>query len=136
MIKMISKIIPKKEIISKDRITTKYLTKYEKTRLLGTRALQISMNAKSTLENINETDSLKIAEMEFESGILPISIKRPLPDKRKEKLKREKEKELSDEKIKELEEKEQKEIAKEGEIMELAKPEDEQETSTNPGVGQ
>lgn len=76
---MISKIIPKKEIISKDRITTKYLTKYEKTRLLGTRALQISMNAKSTLENINETDSLKIAEMELKEKKIPLMIQRYLP---------------------------------------------------------
>lgn len=28
-----------------ERITTKYLTKYERARVLGTRALQISMNA-------------------------------------------------------------------------------------------
>lgn len=77
---MISKIIPLEEIQSKDRITTKYLTKYEKTRLLGTRALQISMNAKSTLDNINETDSLKIAEMELYQKKIPLMIQRFLPN--------------------------------------------------------
>ena len=77
---MISKIIPFEEIQSNDRITTKYLTKYEKTRLLGTRALQISMNAKSTLDNIQETDSLKIAEMELKEKKIPLMIQRYLPN--------------------------------------------------------
>ena len=65
--KMSSVIISSiKNITSNDeRITTKFLTKYEKTRLLGTRALQLSMNSKTTLENIKETDCLKIAEMEL-----------------------------------------------------------------------
>jgi len=62
-------------------------TKYEKARILGARALQLSMNApilmnisKEKLEEIN-FDPLKIAEIEFESGILPITIKRPFPRK-------------------------------------------------------
>ena len=79
---MISKIIPLKEIESKNRITTKFLTKYEKTRLLGTRALQISLNAKSTLDNIYETDSLKIAEMELKEKKIPLMIQRYLPNGR------------------------------------------------------
>ena len=66
--------IPKEE-----RITTKFLTKYEKTRLLGTRALQLSMNAKTTLENIQETDCLKIAEMELKEKKIPLMIQRHLP---------------------------------------------------------
>ena len=77
---MISKIIPIEQIKSEDRITSKYLTKYEKTRLLGTRALQISMNAKSTLDNIKEIDSLKIAEMELKEKKIPLMIQRYLPN--------------------------------------------------------
>ena len=34
-------IVEKKAVLAKDKITTKYMTKYEKARLLGTRALQI-----------------------------------------------------------------------------------------------
>ena len=57
---MESKIIPiqKKNIIS-TRITSNILTKYEKARILGFRALQLAMNAKSTLKNVKETDCLK-----------------------------------------------------------------------------
>jgi len=60
-------------------------TKYEIARILGARALQISMNApillkieKSKLEEINY-DPLKIAKMEFDNDALPITVRRPLP---------------------------------------------------------
>ncbi len=108
-------------------------SKYEISRILGARALQIAMNApllikisKEDLEKV-KYDALKIAEIELDSNILPISVKRPLPKKREEKLKRIKEAKISDEKVEEKEISEEEEIAKEGEIMELASPEDEQE---------
>tara|TARA_Y100000034_G_scaffold56849_1_gene69528 strand:+ start:425 stop:799 length:375 start_codon:yes stop_codon:yes gene_type:complete len=111
-------------------------TKYEEARILGARALQISMNA-PLLINISDDDlekigydSLKIAEVELESGILPISIKKPMPMKKEEELKRAKEAKLDDKKIIEKEIKEEEEIAKEGEIMELVNPEDETEESS------
>ncbi|MEK6906229.1 MAG: DNA-directed RNA polymerase subunit K [Nanoarchaeota archaeon] len=109
-------------------------TKYETARILGARALQISMNApilikisKEDLEKIRY-DSIKIAEIELNSDILPISIKRPFPKKKEEKLKKPKEVKIEDNKIEEKEIIEEQEIAKEGEIMELASPEDETET--------
>ncbi len=43
------------ETSQKETITTRYLTKYEKARVLGTRALQISMNAPVMTEVGNET---------------------------------------------------------------------------------
>ena len=108
-------------------------SKYEVARILGARALQIAMNApllikisKEDLEKI-KYDALKIAEIEFESGVLPISVKKPFPPRREEKLKRAKEQKISDEKIEEKESEEEGEIAKEGEIMTLINPEDEQE---------
>ena len=65
-------------------------TKYEVARIIGARALQISMNApmllnieKEKLEEINY-DPIKIAELEFRAGILPITIKRPMPKKEEE----------------------------------------------------
>ncbi len=112
------------------------LTKYEKARILGARALQIAMNAplliKITEEDLEKIkfDALKIAEVELNSNILPISIKKPFPKKKEERLKRITEKKLSDEKLKELESSEEEEISKEGEIMELANPEDEIDEGT------
>ncbi len=64
----------------KDRITTPYMTKYERARVLGTRAMQISMNAPTLVAVENETDPLKIAEKELRERKLPIMIRRYLPD--------------------------------------------------------
>ena len=62
-------------------------TKYEKARIIGARSLQIAMGAPllmdidgKTFEKINYSP-IEIAKMEFEGGILPITIKRPLPGK-------------------------------------------------------
>ena len=73
-------------------MTLDTFTKYERARILGARALQISMNApllikieKGDLEKINY-DALKIAEVELNSDILPISIKKPFPQKKEERL--------------------------------------------------
>jgi DNA-directed RNA polymerases I, II, and III subunit RPABC2 len=67
--------------IEKDkRVTTKYLTKYERARVLGTRALQISMNAPVMIDPKGETDPLKIAKMEMEQKKVPMIIRRYLPD--------------------------------------------------------
>tara|TARA_Y100000034_G_C6563195_1_gene243773 strand:+ start:74 stop:445 length:372 start_codon:yes stop_codon:yes gene_type:complete len=111
-------------------------TKYEAARILGARALQIAMNAplliKITPEDLEKIkyDALKIAEIELKSGILPISIKKPLPEKKEERLKRAKEVKMDDKKVEEKEIEEEEEIAKEGEIMALANPEDEGEETT------
>ena len=106
-------------------------SKYETARILGARALQIAMNAPllikilpEDLEKIN-FDALKIAEIELESGVLPISINKPFPGKNEEKLKRIKEIKLSEKDIEESEKEEEKDIEEKGEIMELANPEDE-----------
>lgn len=60
-------------------------TKYEKARMLGARAMQIAMGApflvklsEKELEEL-QYNPLEIAKLEFEKGILPISIKRPMP---------------------------------------------------------
>ncbi len=114
-------------------------SKYEIARILGARALQIAMNApllikieKDDLEKI-KFDALKIAEVEFNSNILPISVKKPMPQKKEEKLKRGKEIVITDQKKENLEHEEEKEITEEGEIMELAQPEDESEGGEEEG---
>ena len=67
--------------IAKDkRVTTRYITKYERARVLGTRALQISMNAPVMVSIDGETDPLKIAGKELRARKIPMIIRRYLPD--------------------------------------------------------
>lgn len=62
-------------------------TKYEIARIIGARALQISMGAPLLLDLKEEGfeklkyNPIEIAKLEFKEGILPITIKRPLPRK-------------------------------------------------------
>lgn len=62
------------------RITSKYLTKYERARVLGTRALQISMNAPLMVDAGPETDPLEIAMIELREKKIPFTIRRYMPD--------------------------------------------------------
>ena len=62
------------------RITTRFMTKYERARVLGTRALQISHNAPIMVELRGETDPLDIARKELQQGKVPFIIRRFLPD--------------------------------------------------------
>lgn len=64
----------------KERITTPYLTKYERARVLGARALQISMNAPVMVDIGNMTDPYQIAVEELNQGKIPLIIRRRLPD--------------------------------------------------------
>ncbi|KAI8475712.1 MAG: RNA polymerase, subunit omega/K/RPB6 [Monoraphidium minutum] len=64
----------------RDRITSRYLTKYERARVLGTRALQISMNAPIMVDAGDETDPLEIAMKELKEKKIPFTIRRYLPD--------------------------------------------------------
>lgn len=58
-------------------------TKYEKARMIGSRALQISMGAPFLLKLSPEEltaihfNPIEIAVREFAEGILPITVKRP-----------------------------------------------------------
>jgi DNA-directed RNA polymerase subunit K len=58
-------------------------TKYEKARLIGSRALQIAMGAPFMVK-LNDDDLKKlkynpveIAKLEFDKGLIPIDVKRP-----------------------------------------------------------
>ena len=62
------------------RKTTRYLTKYERARILGTRALQISMNAPVMVDIEGETDPLRIAQKELQQNKMPLTVRRYLPD--------------------------------------------------------
>ena len=89
-------IIKNREIITKDKqhnpveIQTKSgeivtgpptLTRFEKARIMGARALQLSLGAPVFIEiPKNATTSLEIAMAELEQRIIPIVIKRTLPN--------------------------------------------------------
>lgn len=69
-----------KRIPDDKRTTTPYMTKYERARLLGTRALQISMNAPVLVDTGGETDPLQIAIKELQEKKIPLVVRRYLPD--------------------------------------------------------
>ena len=56
------------------------LTKYEKVRILSTRATQLSMGAPPTVNIDGLTDALSIAEKELNNGVLPLKIIRNFPN--------------------------------------------------------
>lgn len=64
---------------SKERVTSRYLTKYERARILGTRALQLSMGAPPLVDTQGETDALEIAMSELKSKVIPLIIRRYMP---------------------------------------------------------
>ncbi|MFQ5998825.1 MAG: DNA-directed RNA polymerase subunit K [Candidatus Bathyarchaeia archaeon] len=58
------------------------LTRFEKARIVGARALQITLGAPLLVEPSKEDTRkpIDIAIAELESGVLPVSIRRRLPD--------------------------------------------------------
>jgi DNA-directed RNA polymerase subunit K/omega len=116
--------------------TQNEFSKYERARILGARGLQIAMDAPMILKMESEEmdnlnfDPLKLAEKELDSGVLPIAVKRPMPEKHERKLKEvvlEERTPGSDEKKVKEESTEEKEISESGEIMELVEQSDEAE---------
>ena len=69
-----------KRIADEDRITSRFMTKYERARILGTRALQISKNAPLMIDPADESDPYRLAEIELAEKKIPFIIRRYLPD--------------------------------------------------------
>ena len=69
-----------KKIPDDERTTLPFMTKYERARLLGTRALQISMNAPVMIDLEGMTDPLQIAEKELKEKKIPLIVRRYMPD--------------------------------------------------------
>ena len=117
-------------------------TKYEIARILGARALQVSMDAPLLLKISDEDlrvmryDALKIAEREFNSGVLPISVKRPMPKRAKDKLTAIREDRVDDEKIAEKEKEIEKEIQENAEEMGLVNENDIESAIEEPASGE
>ena len=66
-------------------------TKYEQARIIGARALQISQGAPFKIK-LSEKDlekigynPIEIAKMEYKEGIIPIEIKRYVPENKEKK---------------------------------------------------
>ncbi|KAK4547214.1 subunit common to RNA polymerases I, II, and III [Oleoguttula mirabilis] len=72
--------VKNKKIAADKRTTTPYMTKYERARVLGTRALQISLNAPVLVDVEGETDPLAIAIKELREKKVPLVVRRYLPD--------------------------------------------------------
>jgi len=57
------------------------ITRFEKARIIGARSLQISMGAPILIEiDTSLTSPIDIALKELDEGILPITVRRTLPD--------------------------------------------------------
>lgn len=76
----------KKEPKQNKKESVEKYTKYEQARMIGSRALQIAMGAPSlvkfTEKELEEIgyNPVGIAKKEFEKGVLPITVKRPMPN--------------------------------------------------------
>ncbi|MGQ4872688.1 MAG: DNA-directed RNA polymerase subunit K [Promethearchaeota archaeon] len=70
-----------KEVRKEIKIGPIFLTRYEKARIVGARALQISFGAPILIvKPKNMIDPIKIAQLELKSGILPLTIRRENPN--------------------------------------------------------
>ena len=70
-----------RRIPNEERTTPAFMTKYEKARIIGTRALQISKNAPILVDlGKDDIDPILIAEKELAEKKIPFVIRRYLPD--------------------------------------------------------
>lgn len=67
------------------RFTSPIMTKFERAKILGVRAQQISMSAPIMVEYGDETDPLEIAKKELREKKTPLIVLRRLPDNTYEK---------------------------------------------------
>lgn len=58
------------------------VTRFERARIVGARALQLSLGAPILVDFVNEglSDTIDVALKELEENVLPITIRRTLPD--------------------------------------------------------
>ena len=70
--------------IKKNRISIPYLTKYERTQLISTRAQQLSQGAVPLVSVQGLKNVVDIAEKELELRKIPLIIRRRLPNKKYE----------------------------------------------------
>lgn len=61
-------------------------TRFEVARIIGARALQISMGAPVLLkmDGLEKLNPLALAKMEYDASVIPLTVKRKLPKRREE----------------------------------------------------
>ncbi|MCD6478078.1 MAG: DNA-directed RNA polymerase subunit K [Candidatus Aenigmarchaeota archaeon] len=63
-------------------ISPEEYTRFEKTRIISARALQIAMGAPLLISaKSNEIDPIELAEREFENNLIPMTVRRKFPKK-------------------------------------------------------
>ncbi|ADO67525.1 putative DNA-dependent RNA polymerase subunit Rpb6 [Cafeteria roenbergensis virus] len=70
-------------VAKEDRITRPFLTKYELVRIIGTRRKQLSLGAKPMIKIEGKLSINEIVDEEIKLNMVPLKIKRPLPDSNK-----------------------------------------------------
>jgi DNA-directed RNA polymerase subunit K len=55
------------------------ITKFEKAKVIGTRAQQISQGSKILIKT-KKSDPIEIAKKEYQKGLIPLVIERGMPD--------------------------------------------------------
>ncbi len=66
----------RKKSTTKKDATPIILTRFEKARLIGARALQLSMGAKPQVEVSGSIDPIDIAIKELKENVIPLEVKR------------------------------------------------------------
>ena len=59
-----------------NKMTINKLTRFEKARILGARALQLSMGAKPLVKVGESIDPIDIAKLELDDGVLPLDVRK------------------------------------------------------------
>ena len=57
--------------------STSQHNRFERARIIGSRALQISMGAPVILANASLVDPVRVAETEYAAGVIPITVQKP-----------------------------------------------------------
>lgn len=57
-------------------MSSEKLTRFEKARIVGARALQLSMGAKPMIEVNEPLDPIDIATLELKKGLIPLDIRK------------------------------------------------------------
>ena len=68
------------QVPNEERISRNILTKYEIVRIIGTRAKQISDGSKVFVKYDGNKSAIELAELELKHKMVPLKIKRPLPN--------------------------------------------------------
>ncbi len=71
-------------VSNEDRITKPVLTKYERVRILGERARQLSLGAKPMIKGLINMEPKDVARLELKLKVVPLIIIRTLPTGKKE----------------------------------------------------